>query len=37
MRIKLEKKKTKHNKLGLKGEIENNQNLDKRNKKKIIN
>jgi hypothetical protein len=35
MRIKLEN--TKYNKPGLKGEIENNQNLDKRNKEKIIN
>jgi hypothetical protein len=33
-RNKLEKNK--HNKLRLKGEIENNQNLDKRAKKKIL-
>ena len=30
-------KKTKHNKFGLKGEIEHNQNLNKRIKKKIRN
>jgi hypothetical protein len=33
MRTKLEKKK-KHNKLGLNNEIENNQNLDKKARKK---
>jgi hypothetical protein len=36
MSTKLEKK-TKHKKLGLKGEIKNNQNIDKRAKKKLRN